>query len=84
MKIYKINEKNWYAEKPSITYEIIREMDDQMIYNGGSLKIAIQKYYYCEADEEKCYILKHTTETISAEQAKDQLDLEEKVNKFNI
>lgn len=79
MKIYKINEKNWYAEKPSITYEIIREIDDIMIYKGNKTT-AIQVYYTHKADDEKCYILKHTTETITEE----QLDLEEKTDKYNL
>ena len=78
MKIYKINEKNWY-ETPIIKYKIIRKSDDQIIFEGNG-KTAIQVFYNHKADDEECYILKHTIETITEE----QLKMEEDITKFNI
>jgi len=74
-----INEKNWYAENPSIKYSVIREKDDQLIFNGD-LNAASNVYYYHKADGDKCYILKHTIETIN----QDQLKLAEEITKYNI
>lgn len=79
MKIKKFFEKNWYSEKPHIWYQIVRESDNLPIFDGD-LKTAINIYFRHKEDNEKCYILKKTIETITEEQLKIEIES----NKYNL